>query len=109
LRRKLLEGIPVTAAEDIAIRASVYDAIMLLSELTGLRNPSQLHYLFWNVFRTHCLHDSPLCHEAAPALPNRYKPLTVFGDHRGCPFSGVCQSASATQRYYEHVFETDFY
>jgi hypothetical protein len=72
LRHKLMKGEPVTAEEDVGIRGAVYDAIMLLSELTGLRNPSQLHYLFWNVFRTHCRRDAPLCFSEAPALPARY-------------------------------------
>jgi hypothetical protein len=43
LRRKLMNDVPVTAEEDIAIRRAVYDAIMLISEDPGLRNPSQLH------------------------------------------------------------------
>ena len=109
LRHKLLNGLPVTAEEDIALRGAVYDAIMLLSELTGLRNPSQLHYLFWNVFRTHCLRESPLCFQPAPALPERYRHLATHGGGRHCPFAEVCKSASSTQRYYEHVFETDYY
>ncbi len=109
LRRKLLTGSPVTPEEDIQIRSAVYDAIMLLSELTGLRNPSQLHYLFWNVFRSHCLRDNPLCFEEAKTLPERYKQLSVFGNEWRCPFSGVCASASSTQRFYEHTFETTYY
>jgi hypothetical protein len=109
LRRKLINASPVSAEEDVVIRAAVYDAIMLLSELSGLRNPSQLHYLFWNVFRTHCLRDNPHCFEEAPALPERYKHLSAFGNYRRCPFSGVCASSSSTQRYYEHVFETTYY
>lgn len=109
LRQKLLAGLPVTAEDDIAIRSAVYDAIMLLSEFTGLRNPSQLHYLFWNVFRAHCRRESPRCYEPAPDLPDRYQHLAVHGQDRCCPFSSVCMSASATQRYYEHVFDTDFY
>jgi hypothetical protein len=109
LRRKLVGGLPVTAEEDLAIRSAVYDAIMLLSELTGLRNPSQLHYLFWNVFRTHCRRENPLCFEEAPTLPERYRHLSVFGDDRRCPFSTVCESARASERYSEHVFETDYY
>jgi hypothetical protein len=109
LRRKLLNGLPVTAEEDIALRGAVYDAILLMSELTGLRNPSQLHYLFWNVFRTHCLRESPLCFQPAPTLPERYQPLAGQGGERHCPFAAVCMSASKTQRYYEHVFETDYY
>lgn len=111
LRRKLMEGLPVTAAEDVALRGAVYDAIMRLSELTGLWDPSRLHYLFWNVFRTHCVRENPLCFVDAPALPKRYRPLELVDGARRCPFSGVCASASSspTQRYYEHVFETDYY
>ena len=51
LKSKLLKGEPVTAEEDIALRGAVFNAIMFLSDETRLRNPSQLHYLFWNVFR----------------------------------------------------------
>jgi len=109
LQQKLLNGEPVTAEEDVEIRGAVYDAIMLLSELTGLRNPSQLHYLFWNVFRTHCRRDDPLCFQEAPRLPKRYQHLALFGEEKRCPFSGVCASASANERYFEHVFETDYY
>ena len=109
LRRKLMNPAPVTGAEDVMIRSAVYEAIMLISDLSGLQNPSQLHYLFWNVFRTHCLRDRPLCHQPAPTLPDRYRPLAMFDDGERCPFSGVCASASATHRYYEHVFETDYY
>jgi hypothetical protein len=109
LRQRLMTGSPVTAAEDIAIRGAVYDAIAVVSDLSGLRNPSQLHYLFWNVFRTHCLREDPHCFEAAPALPERYKHLAMFGDEIRCPFSGVCASACSPTRYYEHVFETDYY
>ena len=94
LRRKLLRQEPVTEEEDVAIRRAVYDAIMLLSELTGLRNPSQLHYLFWNVFRTHCRRDAPLCFAEAPTLAARYQHLAEFGDEIRCPFSGVCASAA---------------
>jgi hypothetical protein len=109
LRRKLLKGEPVTAEEDIAIRAAAYDAIMLLSELTDLRNPSQLHYLFWNVFRTHCRRDDPLCFAEAPSLPERYQHLAIIGKEKRCPFSSVCASAKVPSRYFEHVFETDYY
>jgi hypothetical protein len=109
LRHKLMNDVPVTAEEDLAIRSAVYDAIVLVSELSGLRNPSQLHYLFWNVFRTHCRRDEPLCFEAAPALPERYRHLAVCGIDRCCPFSSICDSARASKRYHEHVFETDYY
>lgn len=109
LRNKLLNAEEVASQEDVAIRGAVYDAIMLISELTGLRNPSQLHYLFWNVFRTHCLRESPLCFAEASALPQRYQHLATFGSEKRCPFSGVCASATTPKRYFEHVFETDYY
>src|SRR6266849_6933277 len=49
LRSKLLAGEDVTPKEDVSIRNAVHQAIMLISEYSGLRNPSQLHYMFWNV------------------------------------------------------------
>src|SRR5207247_10978026 len=100
LRRKLLEGTPVTAEQDVAIRSAVYDAIMLLSELTGLRNPSQLHYLFWNVFRSCCLRDAPHCQGCDPGctLPDRYTHLAVHEGIRRCPFASVCGSVSTPKR-----------
>ena len=109
LRHKLLNGILVTAEEDILIRSAVYNVIMLLSELTELRNASQLHYLFWNVFRTHCLRDNPHCFDEARTLPDRYKHLSIFGNDHRCPFSGVCASAHCNERFSEHTFETTYY
>lgn len=112
LRQKLLNSMPVTADEDIAIRQAVYDAIMLLSELTELRNPSQLHYLFWNVLRSCCKHESPYCKRLPSdcSLPERYVPLSIHSDgDRRCPFFNVCATANASKRFYEHVFETDYY
>jgi hypothetical protein len=114
LRRKLFEGTPVTAAEDVALRQSVHDAIMLISELTGLRNPSRLHYLFWNVFRSCCSRESPHCLGCPPdcPLPERYVHLAIHADgRRSCPFAEMCAGTCATthKSYYEHVFRTDYY
>ena len=109
LREKLLQGIPVTPEEDITIRQAVYDAIMLLSELTGLRNPSQLHYLFWNVFRSSCVREAPNCTTPCPTLPERYRHLMALDGKLQCPFASVCASVNTADRYYEHIFETDYY
>jgi hypothetical protein len=111
LEEKLRRGIPVTAREDQAIRAAVYDAIMVLSQESDLRNPSQLHYLFWNVFRAVCRRRSPQCLRIGPRtkLPRRYLPLTVHEAGNRCPFSSVCASAEINDRYVEHVFATDYY
>lgn len=112
LEAKLRQGREVTADEDIAIRKAVYEAIILLSKETGLRNPSQLHYLFWNVFRSICTRQSPQCLAIRPdsKLPPRYISLIIHEDgQRRCPFSSVCRSARIEERYVEHVFETDYY
>jgi hypothetical protein len=109
LDEKLHKGIPVTAAEDVAIRQAVYDAIMLLSDLSGLRNPSQLHYLFWNIFRSYCVRENPFCTTPCQTVPERYRHLLSRDGDTHCPFASVCASVDTKNRYYEHVFETDFY
>jgi hypothetical protein len=112
LREKLVNGVEVSFEEDILIRQAVHDAIMFLSEETGLRNPSQLHYLFWNVFRSCCTRESPHCLRC-PAdckLPARYVPLAIQPDgQRRCPFTSVCQSSGREPKFLEHVFNTDYY
>jgi hypothetical protein len=112
LRKKLRGRIPVTAEDDLEIRGAVYDSIMMLSELTDLRNPSRLHYMFWNVFRSCCKHESPHCRTCPSdcSLPTRYVPMAIHpAGHRRCPFSSVCASVNVSQRYQEHAFETDYY
>lgn len=112
LRQKLLDEVPVDPGEDVVIRDAVRRAIMVLSELTGFRNPSKLHYLFWNVFRACCRHDETHCLACPPgcSLPVRYIPLALHArGPRRCPFSEVCSSAGKTNKLFEHVFDTDYY
>lgn len=112
LHTRLVEGHDVTPEEDIFIRQAVQRALMLVSEYSGLRNPSQLHYMFWNVFRSCCTRESPHCSSCPPtcSLPARYVPLALFpGGTRHCPFSGVCQSAGREPKLLEHRIETDYY
>lgn len=112
LYAKLMSGSDVTDEEDISIRHTVFKAIMFISECSGMRNPSQLHYLFWNVFRSCCSREKPHCHSCPSncALPDRYVPLALFpGGARRCPFSPVCQSAGREPKLIEHSFETDYY
>lgn len=111
LTEKLRSGVMVTADEDVQIRQAVYDAIMLISERSGLRNPSRLHYLFWNVFRSVCTRHEPHCFAigSESLLPTRYKPITNFDGQHRCPFSEFCSSAGKTEPICEHVFETDYY
>ena len=111
LLEKVHTGLTVTAEEDVAIRQAVYDAIMHISERSGLRNSSQLHYLFWNLFRSICTRDAPQCFALKPdcPLPDRY--MQLVDDHcvRQCPFASLCHSAGNPNPICEHVFETDYY
>ncbi len=112
LRAKLLEGREVTQEQDVCIRQAVYKALTLVSEYSGLRNPGQLHYMFWNVFRSCCTRDSPHCDSCPPtcSLPTRYIPLALSpGGIRRCPFSTVCQSAGREPKLLEHTVDTDYY
>ena len=114
LRQKLFVGTPVTAAEDVALRQAVHDAILVVSSLSGLQNASQLHYLFWNVFRSCCNRDAPHC-LGCPSdctLPARYVHLAIRSTgERRCPFAEMCATTCVTShnKYFEHVFETDYY
>lgn len=111
LLRKVRRGESVDAGEDIAIRAAVHEAILLLSNETGIRSPSKLHYLFWNVFRGCCTRASPHC-SSCPGehLPQRYEEMRRTLDTTlRCPFASVCGSVRARERLPEHVFVTDYY
>ena len=112
LRAKIVKGRDVCAEEDILIRNAVQTAVMLISDNSGLRNASQLHYLFWNVFRSCCTRDNPHCSScpSSCSLPDRYVPLALFpGGIRHCPFSNVCQSVGKHLKLIEHKLETDYY
>lgn len=111
LLKKVHLGCAVTESEDIAIRQAVHDAIMYISERSGLKNPSQLHYLFWNLFRSLCTRDAPRCFaiNSDLSLPERYMALISNNGERKCPFSPFCPSAGTPHAICEHVFETDYY
>jgi len=112
LYSKIFHRLEVTAEEDISIRQAVHEALMFLSAQSGLQNPSQLHYLFWNIFRSCCTRENPHCYSCPPScsLPARYVPLTLFPDgSRRCPFSEVCSSADREIKLVEHNLSTDFY
>jgi hypothetical protein len=112
LRSKLLAGKEVTAEEDVSIRQAVHEALMLVSRYSGLKNPSRLHYMFWNIFRSCCTRENPHCYSCPPkcSLPARYVPLALFPDGtRHCPFAAVCESVGQDPKLVEHSFETDYY
>jgi hypothetical protein len=112
LSRKVGRGAPVEEEDDIAIRSAVGAAIALISDLSGVRNPMQLHYLFWNVFRSCCPIHSTHC-TTCPSnctLPETYRHLgKTSSGQRHCAFSSVCASAGLENKLVEHFFETDFY
>jgi hypothetical protein len=111
LLKKIREGHAVTAEEDVAIRSAIYRAIMHVSGESKVRNPSKLHYLFWNLFRSICTREAPQCFAMKPGtmLPERYMHLTEDGGSRHCPFASLCSSAGDPDPICEHVFETDYY
>lgn len=113
LREKLLNRVPVSKADDVALRRAVHDAIMQIAEFAPSTTSSQLHYLFWNVFRSCCPRQSPHCN-GCPSdceLPERYVHLaTSPAGKRRCPFSFMCGSACESHTLLqEHVFKTDYY
>lgn len=112
LRSILLAGGEATPEQDVSIRKCIHSVIMLLSEESGLHNPSQLHYLFWNVFRSCCTRESPHCYScpASCALPSRYVPLALHPDRgRRCPFSSVCKSVGREPKLLDYRLDTDYY
>lgn len=107
---KLRDKQPVTDAEDEAIRFAVQEAIVEISRRLAETTPNQLHYLFWNVFRSHCVRRSPNCLGAVPStLPPEYAHLCGERTPDTCPFAGVCASAGRSDSVEEHRFETDYY
>jgi len=111
LRSKVLKGEPVDEIEDVTIRTAVRDAITRIAELHGSANPMELHYLFWNIFRSVCIRAHPLCHFAKDAaLPERYHDLLkLAGRGECCPFVAACPSSDLDVRFIEHKFQTDWY
>ncbi|MBA4189806.1 MAG: hypothetical protein C0467_17630 [Planctomycetaceae bacterium] len=111
LEGKLRSQTEVTPEEDLAIRRAVFSAIMRIAEELKV-TPSQMHYLFWNIFRTCCKREETHC-AACPAgcgLVQRYRPLTVHSvGPASCPFSPVCSSAGQHLKYVEHYHRTDYY
>ncbi len=110
LFRKIQLELPVSSDEDVMIRLKVRDAIRSISsQLPGVSN-SQLHYLFWNVFRTFCVRQLPHCLGSDnTTLPADYSSALGIQRHSPCPFSTVCQSAGEPFPPTEHVFDTDYY
>ena len=111
LAHKVRTGTAVSIEEDIAIRRCVSDAIKRISTASGIQNPSQLHYLFWNVFRAVCRRDGPQCFSmsADNGLPSRYRMLTPPEFGNACLFAEVCASAGTVDPVCDHVVDTHYY
>ncbi|MDX1945720.1 MAG: hypothetical protein SFU86_10015 [Pirellulaceae bacterium] len=109
LRNKIEKFQPVDPEEDIAIRQATFDAIQAIAGQVG-RTPSELHYLFWNVFRSNCVREFPNCFGTRPSpLPEPYRQLSPDVVDNACPFAGKCPSAGRHRPPCEHVFDTDYY
>lgn len=106
LRDKILGGQEVTSDEDIQIRKTVFDAIMLVSRISG-RTPNDLHYFFWNIFRNCCRRDETHCNKCSqhPSFPERYQSLSPTK----CIFATSCKSVSSVVKLTDHVVDTNLY
>lgn len=112
LHAALLGGGELTSMQDIQVRTAVHHALMFISEESGLRSPSQLHYLFWNVFRSCCPREQPHCYSCPPTcpLPSRYVHLATLPDGgRHCPFASVCESVGHEPKMLDYLIDTEFY
>jgi len=106
LRDKILTGQEVTSDEDTLIRRAVFDAIMLVSRISG-RTPNDLHYFFWNIFRNCCRRDETHCNACGqhPSLPERYQALSP----EKCIFAATCKNAGSEAKLTDHIVNTDLY
>jgi hypothetical protein len=109
LRAQISKGSPVDEHADVQIRGGVAAAIARISALTG-RSMSDLHYLFWNVFRNCCSRAIQHCSScpATCALPHRYVMAPRREDLK-CLFALSCRSVGIADKLLEHVHHTDFY
>lgn len=104
LREKLKGNRDVSESEDVAIRRSVHDAIVLIACELSI-TPMRLHYLFWNLFRNICDRENPFCRSKCSSLPARYQHFSVDG----CPMNEECKSIDEAPKLLEHTFSTDWY
>lgn len=106
LKNKILKGEKVTCQDDIVIRKAVFDAIMMVSRISG-RTPNDLHYFFWNIFRNCCRRDETHCSKCVPhpSLPERYQALSP----ERCMLASVCRSVNSDIKLNDHLVDTDLY
>lgn len=106
LKNKILNGQEVTSDEDIQIRKAVFDAIMLISKISG-RTPNDLHYFFWNIFRNCCRRDETHCNLCGQhfSLPSRYQLLSPAK----CIFAATCKSVELDIKLTDHLIDTQLY
>ena len=108
LEQKLRDRTSLTEQEDVALRQAVFDAIMTISQESGIL-PQDLHYSFWNLFRNCCRRDDVHCTacNAHPSLPERYE--AIVPGH--CLFADVCEHAGQplAAQYLEPIVKTEYY
>jgi hypothetical protein len=106
---QIRRGDCVLPSDDISLRLVVKEAIQLIAERVG-HSPNALHYLFWNLFRTYCVRDTPLCNgEAFERLPHDYAISVRSAGSTNCPFITFCSSANSKNAINEHRVVTEYY
>lgn len=108
-RHAIETGVAISAEADVELRWAVRTALRHISVEAGT-SANCLHYFFWNLFRTYCVRDKPLCDGSAfDRLPSEYREALLRMGRTACPFDRCCKSAYASSATNEHVTETEFY
>jgi hypothetical protein len=109
LMRRVMQEELVTDEDDVAIRTAIRDAIQVIADLTR-KPPNDLHYFFWNLFRTYCVRSTPDCGGKTFArLPVDYRNAVLSGGSAECPFCSCCKSAYSKPAVNEHRVLTEYY
>lgn len=109
LRREIERGSEVDDRADLEVRQAVYRAMMTVADASGY-SPSQIHYFFWNVFRSCCPRETTHCESCSEncQLPPRYRePFGSLGN--ACVLRDYCESRSKLVKLTEHVCQTEWY
>jgi hypothetical protein len=113
LEARVMQGEPISEAEDIAIRAATREAIVRIAEQLHGLSPGRLHYAFWNFFRQRCTREAPKCHRGltSDSLPvesmSWLEAMSALGEC--CPFHSCCYSFKSGKFYIEPTIMTDWY
>lgn len=97
----------LTEGDDIEIRQAVYDAIMMVADLSHRTAPA-LHYYFWNIFRSCCTRSDPHC-DSCPQFCPRPARYRTNEQVRRCSFAEICGSRRLVEKLTDYTLLGDYY